>query len=368
MYFLGQAANYKGKTLRHFFAHGKKADSDTLRAYLAARYGATVDHVALYHNGRSALAVALQMLVEPNSRIAVTGFTCSAVVQAIRAADCTPAYVDIEPDTLNFSPEELLRSLKRHKDISAVIVQNSLGRPCDITTIEKICKKRGLVLIEDLAHCAGLRYDDGREAGTVGRAACLSFGKGKSIDTISGGALILNNDSDPKIAQPASRPTFGDSARDRWYPVFAAQIRFFYRLGLGKIFTSFLIKIGCIERSADAKLNTAVRLTHWQAKLALSELQSLPKKSRPPLRDFYLVKNRSEVLKRLSKLGYIFNDTWYDTPVAPARYYKKMHYDESECPVATAVARHIVNFPTTYPKKSLIPAYKVIKEYQIDDE
>ncbi len=374
MIFLGQASNFRDhhKTLKHFFARGKKTDSNTLRAYLAARYGTDLDHVALYHNGRTALGVALRAFVPEHSGIMVTGFTCSAVIQAIRYAKCIPIYVDIDPETLNFTAKELDRAYVRHATdrIAAVIVQNTLGNTGDIRPIEKFCRKNKLVMIEDLAHCTGCKYSDGREVGTVGRAACLSFGKGKSIDTISGGALIFNRPKDPAMEQPYQRPSLGDSARDRWYPVFGRQIRFLYHLGLGKLWTSFLIKIGCISRSADAELDPTVYLPHWQAKLALRQIQSIPrsKRGRPPIRDFYLVRKRSLVLRRLEKMGYILNDTWYDTPVAPARYYKKMRYHESECPVATAVAKHIINLPTNYPKSDLTAAYKLIKEYQIDGD
>ena len=368
MYFLGQAANYKGlKTWKHFFAFGTKDDSEELRAYLAAHYGTTKDHVALYHNGRSALAVAMRKLLPQGSEVIITALTCSAVVQAVRAAKCVPVYADIDMEKLHFGPEELIKAIKTHDNVSAVIVQNNLGIPCDIEIIEKICKRKKLVLIEDLAHCAGVFYEDGREVGTVGRVTCLSFGKGKSIDTISGGAVVFRNEEDEPPKQPEKRPKLGESMRDRWYPVFAGQIRTLYYIGLGKFLTAFLIKIGCIERSADSRLATNTRLTHWQAKLALKQLKSLPRNGREPIRDYYLVKHRKELLHKLEKYGYVFNDIWYDTPVAPARYYKKSKFHEDECPVATAVSKHIINIPTHYAKSDLVTAYNIIKEYKIDD-
>ncbi len=368
MYFLGQAANYRGlKTWRHFFAYGTKNDSDELRAYLAAHYGTTKDHVALYHNGRSALAVAMRTLLPQGSKVVITALTCTAVVQAVRAAKCVPVYADIDLERLHFGPKELLNVLKENDNVSAVVVQNNLGNPCEIGPIEEICQRKKLVLIEDLAHCAGMHYEDGREAGTIGRVACLSFGKGKSIDTISGGAVVFRNEEDDAVKQPQKKPKLGESMRDRWYPVFAGQIRAFYYLGLGKLLTAFLIKIGCIERSADSRLSTSTRLTHWQAKLALRQLKSLPRNGREPIRDYYLVKHRRELLERLAKFGYVFNDIWYDCPVAPARYYKKSKFREADCPVATAVAKHIINIPTHYDKSDMVTAYKIIKEYKIDD-
>ena len=132
---------------------------------------------------------------------------------------------------------------------------------------------------------------------------------------------------------------------------------------LGKLFTGFLLKTHQIKRSADAELNPSFRLTNWQAKLALKQLIELPK-NRPPLREFYFVENRAVVLAELAKKGYIMNDTWYDTPVSPDRYFKKSGYVSTECPVAVEIAKHIVNLPTHYPAKSLEPARQIIKKHQ----
>ncbi|MBQ6393990.1 aminotransferase class I/II-fold pyridoxal phosphate-dependent enzyme [Candidatus Saccharibacteria bacterium] len=368
MLFLGRASNYKGMDiLRHTFAFGTEKNSEELRAYLAAHYGATYDHVALYHNGRSALTVALRALVPKKSEVVVTSLTCCAVVQAVRAAGATPVYADINRETLHYGRVELEEVLENHDDVSAIIIQNTLGIPVDIAELEEVCREHDIIIIEDLAHCAGVRYPDGREVGTVGRAAALSFGKGKSIDTISGGAVIFLDKDDKPVTQPKKRPYFSETLADRWYPFHGRMIRTFYYLGLGKILTAALLKLGCIERSADSRLSTKTRLTHWQAKLALRQIKKLPKKGRPPLRDHYFVEDRDELLKRLRKLGYVFDEIWYDVPVSPSRYYKKMNFDEEACPVATEVADEIINLPTGVKKSDLTTAYKIIKEYKIDE-
>jgi len=159
MLFLGQASNFRGfKTWKHFFAVGGKHNSDELRAYIAAHYGTSTGRVALFHNGRSALTVAIRELLPEGGEVVITGLTCIAVVQAVRAAGCEPVYADIDVETLHYGKKELLEVLKNHPDVKAVVVQNNLGNPADIENIEKICKKHKLFLIEDLAHCAGVRY------------------------------------------------------------------------------------------------------------------------------------------------------------------------------------------------------------------
>jgi dTDP-4-amino-4,6-dideoxygalactose transaminase len=287
-------------------------------------------------------------------------------------------YADVDPQTLHFNGETIEKALKKHKDVKAVIVQNNLGIPADIKSIKTSVRKHNLVLIEDLAHCAGISYKDGKEAGMIGDVVALSFGKGKSIDTISGGALLVRTKEvtyvergryKTKIVKlpksPEKKPSFGDRYRDRFYPLFGKIIRGLYFFRLGRLFTSFLLKTHQIKRSADATLDQKVRLTYWQAKLALKQLENMPK-DRPPIREFYLVDDRNIVLNELERSGFVMSDIWYDIPVSPERYYNKTKYPEKECPVAVEIAKHIINLPTHYPRTKLQPARKIIEKHLLE--
>lgn len=369
MIFLGQASNYSPSDIfYHTFAYGSEDHLDELRAFLAAHYGSTKDHVAVFHNGRSALTVAIKSVVSRGAKVIVNGSTCYAVIEAVRAAGCVPVYADINKENLHFGKEELKKALDGETNVQAVIVQNNLGIPCDIVGIEEVANKHKLAIIEDLAHSAGVKYKDGREAGTVGRAVVLSFGKGKSIDTISGGAVVLTNPLDTPIVQPDIKPALSDRLRDRWYPFFGAIIRTGFRLnkGFGKKIIAGLVKTHMIQRSADAKLDIGVRITYWQAHLALRQLKQLPRRGRAPIRKFYLVKNRDEVLQKLENNGIILSDIWYTTPVAPERYFESSDFHPEACPVAVEVASQIINLPTYYRASDLKPARKIISEYLIE--
>lgn len=371
MYFLGQAGNYSaGAILRHLFAFGSARDSEALREHLAKRYGTNRSRVVLYHTGRTALSEAVRALVPAGSEIVVTSLTCYAVFEAVKAAGCTPVFADVRFSDLHYGAKELEKVLKTHKKVRAVVIQNNLGTPCDIEAIEKTARAHGLVVIEDLAHCAGVRYKDGREAGTVGTAAALSFGKGKSIDTICGGALVLRDEKAKVPARPKDLPRFSDRLRDRIYPLLGAEIRGMYHFGVrsGRYFTSLLLHLHLIRRSADEALDPSVRLTHWQARLALRQFRRLPEKGRPPLRRACLVDDPEKVQRLLAKKGYIFYDTWYDVPVSPKRYYEKTGFDEKSCPNAVFAAAHLINLPGHYPFAELRDARNIIEKHQINSE
>lgn len=406
MIFLGQASNYRGRRIwRHLFAHGSAADSRRLRQTLARRYGATtLTDVQLYHTGRSALAAAIQSLVPAGSPVIVPGLTCIAVIRAIKAAGCTPVYVDIDPATLQYDLTALARTLKQ---LSAsrlapvkplqldkydkvcytgiIMAQNTLGRSLAMGKIQPLADAAHFAIVEDLAHCAGRFYPDGREIGTVGAAAVLSFGKGKSIDTIEGGAAILRRTAFPvaqshvtskssatkhststpatplqPLAQPTTQPRRSDQLRDRWYPVFGWLARGLYHLGLGRFFLGALHRLHWLARSADAVLDPDQALPDWQAKLALAQLSTLPA---TPLREHYFVQNRPAVLQSLARAGYQLTEIWYDTPVSPARYAAEAAFPTKACPQTAWVAAHIVNLPTWYPETKLAPARALIQQH-----
>lgn len=362
-FFLGESAHYTSfERLRHLFSIGTRYDAKALRDFLAQKYQATKHHVALTKNGRSALTIALKFTLPPKSKVVINGFTCYAVYEAIKSANMIPVFADIDEKTLNFTPSTIKKVLT--PDTKAIIIQNTLGHPVDIKKIEQLAKQHQLKIIEDLAHCVNLKYPDGREVGTVGVATMLSFGKDKAIDTISGGAIILRDPSLPAIKAPKFAPKFSDTFRIRFYPLFSTIYRHLTYFHLEKYWMGCLLKLKWVERSADNKLDLNRRPPHFVAKLALLQMKN-PHRFKYPLRQFYLVHNRPLVLKKLQSQGFYFSGLWYETPIAPARYYKKTHFPEETCPIATKIASQIINLPTYYSSKTLNPALKIIKEFEI---
>ena len=390
-YFLGMAANYGGSEwLKHTFAFGRKKDCRALKQYLSDKYSG---EAILCKNGRSALTLALMGFFKPGDMILVNGFTCYAVYEAVKAAKLVPVFVDISKKDLNYSLKTLnavkqkrfgmssedssdekdaaggdknVQSESAREDwsrVKGIIVQNTLGNPVDIAAIEGFAKENDLLLIEDLAHSAGVRYKDKREAGTVGVATVWSFGKDKAIDTISGGAVVFRRPRQHEIKAPSKAPKPSDHLRARFYPTLGAICRGLSYIKLGGVLMRGFVKIHWVEKSADNKLDITRRPSKFEAKLALEQLQNLRRNGEPPLRDFCFVKERAELLKTLQKKGYYFAGLWYEKPVSPERYYQKVRFPEKDCPNAVYVAEHIINIPTYYTAHALAPARKIIKKY-----
>lgn len=371
MLFQSIGAHYSyGVAFRHFFTIGDKRSARALEVALAKRYAG---EVTLYSKGRAALAEAIRIATGGSGKVAVSGLTCYSVIQAVEAAGCTPVYVDIRTSDLHFGPSELEDSFAKHNDIAAVVVQNMLGIPCDITGIEKVATAHRALLIEDLAHSAGAQYSDGREVGTVGDITMLSFGRDKAIDTVNGGALIVRRPELIVQMRPAThQPSFAVQLRDRLYPLLAWHVRALSRVKLGLPLLALASKLKLTTRSADGDVDVTVALPGWQAKRALQELSAVEQRTTlrrekgnlytdalrrympesvlndgtVPIRVPLLVNNRAAVLAALKSQQFFIQDTWYDVPVSPVRFYHKVNYVEEDCPVAVEVAKRIVNLPT----------------------
>ncbi len=339
-----------------------------LREQLVGHFGAQV--LYLTFKGREALALILHELDLPkDSSVAITGYTCYAVYAAVRAAGYKVHYLDIERNGLNFSPQTLQQGLKANPSIRAVIMQNTLGFPAEMEEIERLCNKEEVVIIEDLAHCVGMNYKDGRAAGTVGRGAALSFGQDKMVDAVSGGAAAFHWQADPtkRLAQVSLRDRF----ITRVYPAMTWCIRASVRFGVGKVLLRSFKFLRLMPGPMAGGAEVVREMPKWHCKLAgwsLDELENsiahrrkiaevyrklLPEQIlfsgsedatylRFPIR----ANDPQGLIDYLKRYDVYVGDRWYDAPVAPASYQSRTDYKAGSCPNAERTAQEMVNLPT----------------------
>ncbi|HMS23033.1 MAG TPA: aminotransferase class I/II-fold pyridoxal phosphate-dependent enzyme [Candidatus Levybacteria bacterium] len=347
----------------------KKRDVNSrskLSKYLQKRYSG---EVILTHKGRDAMGIALRELsLPPKSKIAVTGFTCIAVIESIEKQNLTAYFLDIDEKSLNFTSEELEKAIQKEK-IKAVIVQNTLGFPCNIEKIQSICKKHHIVLIEDLAHSIGTVYQNGNEAGTVGDFTVLSFSQDKVVDSVSGGAVIARKHGIKNTKEKKSK----ESNSEKIYPLLTWTIRKTYPIKIGVLLHIASKKLKFL--SDPMKNSTNQKLTSWHAGLILSGFNLLAesiqhKRNIAQIYTKYLpeyiqsneisklipigtnlrfpifIKNRDSLIAYLQTKGVYVSDIWYDAPVAPKKYLGLARYPKDTCPNAQNVANRIINLPT----------------------
>lgn len=371
--------------LSALFSGNEKEFHDELEKFLEKKYGGKV---VLTYKGREAIELALKCANLPkNAKVAITGFTCWAVYESVIGAGLEVEYLDIDRESLNFTAETLRKALKANPDIKALIVQNTLGYPCQIEEISKICQENKILLIEDLAHCVGTKYQSGLEAGTIGDFTCLSFSQDKMIDSISGGALIIG----PSIRRAVRRSIIrnkkfqafstelnelGNKQQlvDRLYPLFTFKIRKSYAFGFGKLLHFFLKSANLLSKPIENGLDKPHHLPNWYCRLVKIAFENLERDlfHRRKIASVYaegldpkitsgslnkqipissclrfpiFVRNRSGLIGYLKKKNIYVSDIWYDAPISPIRFLPETGY-ENQCPNAEKIGQEILNLPT----------------------
>ncbi len=162
-------------------------------AYLGVRSAAALSA------GTAAIHLALIMGgVKAGDEVICQSFTFSGSANPIAYQQAKPVFIDSEKESWNMSPELLEEAvLDRKKKTGAypkaVIAVHLYGQSARIDRIADICKKYGIMLIEDAAEALGASYKD-KKLGTFGDIGILSFNGNKILTTSGGGMLVSDNE------------------------------------------------------------------------------------------------------------------------------------------------------------------------------
>lgn len=159
-------------------------------------------------NGTDAIVVALKALeVGEGDAVFTVSHTAVATVAAIEMAGAMPVLVDIDPRSFTLDPQKLedaVHAFSRSGSPGqprAVIAVHLYGQPCDMAAIGEICKRHGLLLIEDCAQAHGAEIA-GTKAGNFGDMASFSFYPTKNLGAFGDGGAVVT--SDPALAERAA--------------------------------------------------------------------------------------------------------------------------------------------------------------------
>ncbi len=155
---------------------------------LAERTGAT--HCHLCSSGTAALSIALAACgIGAGDEVILPPFTFVASFEAVLQAGAVPVFADID-ETLCLDPVAVEAAIGPRT--KAVMVVHMCGAMARIDAIQRLCKDKDLILIEDVCQSVGATFQ-GRSLGTFGQAGCFSFDAVKTITCGEGGAVITDD-------------------------------------------------------------------------------------------------------------------------------------------------------------------------------
>jgi dTDP-4-amino-4,6-dideoxygalactose transaminase len=159
-------------------------------------------------SGTEALQLGLVALgIGPGDEVVTSPLSAAFTALAIVAAGARPVFADLDPKTLNLSPETTARAVSRRT--KAIVPVHLYGHPADMDPILELARERGLKVLEDACQAIGALYK-GRPVGVLGGLGALSFYPTKNLGALGdGGALLVD---DPEVALRLRRLRNGGQA------------------------------------------------------------------------------------------------------------------------------------------------------------
>lgn len=217
------------------------------------------DYLYYLSNGTIALQIAIKSL-GLTGEIITTPFSYVATTSAIVWENCTPVFVDIDPETLCINTALIEASIT--EETTGILATHVYGNSCDIDAITDIAERHNLKVIYDAAHCFGSLYR-GRSLFTYGDIATTSFHATKLFHTVEGGAVVTSN---PVLAEKLkSRRNFGHDGPDAFSSVGINGKNSEFHAAMG------LVNLKYVDEILIKRREHSLRYDHWLDKSHLTK-------------------------------------------------------------------------------------------------
>jgi dTDP-4-amino-4,6-dideoxygalactose transaminase len=232
----------------------------------------------------------------------------------------------------------LENTLKKEKNIKAVLMVHLYGQMSDMDRVLKLKNKYGFQLIEDCAQAHGAQYKNSR-SGSFGDAAAFSFYATKNLMTGEGGMVLTNSTKTSKALRQivnhgrAEHSTF-------------AILGYNYRL------TNLAAAIGIaqlsqLEEWIEKRNENASKFYEAFKDLGFIKPPIVSKEYRHAFHQ-YTIRIKSDLRKDFMdylKSNGISSGIYYDTVMYKQPVYKKLGYKSGICPQAELAAKEVLSIP-----------------------
>ena len=291
---------------------------------------------------------ALLLEIKPGDDVIVPSFTFASTVNAFVLRGANPVFIDIRPDTLNLDETQLERHITRRT--KAIFPVHYAGVGCEMDAIMSIARQYKIPLVEDNAHGLFGKYR-GRELGTFGCLAALSFHETKNLTCGEGGALVL---SDRQFTERAEVLREMGTNRSRFFRGLVDKYTWIdvgsnYRLS--EILAAFLYAQlearEQIQRQRQQLWECYYTGLQTWARSCEVQLPQIPLHCEQTYHLFYLVlpspEHRQDLMAHLRAHG--IASTWHYLPLHLSEMGRRFGGRKGECPVTEAVSERLLRLP-----------------------
>lgn len=292
---------------------------------------------------------AILMELSQDDEVIVPSYTFVSSALAYYMHGANVRFCDIRKDTLNIDERLLEKAIT--KNTKAIVVVHYAGVSCDMDAIMEIAAKHKIFVVEDNAHGLFASYK-GKDLGTIGDFATLSFHETKNISCGEGGALLVNSEKLLKraeiiIEKGTNRSQFISGQIDKYSWV---------DKGSSYVPSDLLAALlyGQLENSEEIQLKRRViweryfnELSDWALRNHVS-LPFVPEYCQQSYHMFYML--FPEKNERDKFIGYLSDHdieaVFHYLPLDSSEMGSKIALsDQSKCPVSAHISDCIVRIP-----------------------
>jgi hypothetical protein len=311
-----------------------KAFQNEIAAYLGTKYAFGMA------SGSDALLLGLVACgIREGDEVILHANAFVAAVEAIRWVGAKPVLVDMQEKDFGPIPDEIEKRIT--KKTKAVLVVHMYGHPVDLRPVEEVCKKQGLLLIEDCSHAHGAEYK-GKKVGTFGVVGCFSCGVVKNLNAFGDAGFCITDD--PNIAEKLNFLRVHGQKERNQHAFYGFNSR------LDEL-QAVVLRIKLRSLDADNSKREEIARRYAEDFASLDGITPPPMdKDKKSVYHRYVIRSpkRDELMKYLQAQG-VGVGIQYPVPLHKQHAWKAMGYGTYPLPVAERVATEILSIPM-YPE------------------
>jgi dTDP-4-amino-4,6-dideoxygalactose transaminase len=155
--------------------------------------------VRVFNSGTCTMEIALRIAgIGPGHEVITTPLSWVATSNVVLEVGARPVFVDIDPATREIDLDRIEAAITLAT--RALIPVDLAGLPVDRDRLCAIARKHKLRVVEDAAQSYGSTWN-GKRIGAFGDFVSFSFHPNKNVTTIEGGALVVNDEREAKLAE-----------------------------------------------------------------------------------------------------------------------------------------------------------------------
>lgn len=321
-----------------------------------------VRHAVAVANGTCGLHLALRAIgAAPGMHVITTPFTFAATANVVLFERAVPVFVDIDPKTLNLTPEMVKAVIDRdyvqregspvRRDtgapLLAILPVSVFGHPVDMDGFRAVARTYNVHLLHDACEAFGSHYWSQEQKAwiseaTLADAAVFSFYPNKQITTGEGGIVVTQSEAIAGYCQMARNQ--GRRPETEWLD--HEMLGFNYRMD------ELSAALGVAQmRRATELLNRRKQVALWYDEV-LADLGEIERPQQEPWARVswfvYVIRvpravNRDEVITYLSKRNIATKP--YFPAIHLYSHFRALGYRPGDFPVAEDSANRVIALP-----------------------